>query len=128
VPGSNAKVSSALTVTAPSEREIVMTRVFEAPRQLVFEAITKPGHVVHWYGPRGRTLLTCQIDFRVGGAWRFIPRGPDGRNTRMKGAYKEITPPEGLVSTKSFDDYASELLNTLTLTEESGNTTLTPTT
>ncbi len=122
---SNAKTSSALTVTTPTERQIVMTRVFDAPRRLVFEAMTKPEHLVRWFGPHGWTLAVCQIDFRPGGAWRFVLRGPDGRDMGMRGVYQEITPPERFVSTESFDDYPGESLNTLTFSEKDGKTTFT---
>jgi uncharacterized protein YndB with AHSA1/START domain len=115
------------TVTTPSDREIVMTRVFDAPRSLVFDAYTKPEHLPHWFGPRGWTLPVCEVDLRPGGAWRFVLRGPDGTDMGMSGVYREIAPPERLVSTESFDDYPGESLNTLVLTEEDGKTTVTTT-
>lgn len=118
---------SATTFTTPSDREIVVTRVVDAPRRLVFEALTDPEHVPHWFGPRGWTLPVCQIDRRPGGAWRFVGRGPDGTKMGMRGAYQEITPPERLVSTESFDDYPGESLNTVILSEEDGKTTITVT-
>src|SRR3954462_9852969 len=98
----------ATTFTTPSDREIVITRVFDAPRRLVWEALTNPEHVPHWFGPRGWTLPVCQMDFRPGGAWRFVVHGPDGTDMGMRGVYQEITPPERLVSTESFDDYPGE--------------------
>ena len=122
---SNAKTSPALTVMTPTEREIVMTRVFDAPRRLVFEAMTKPEHLVRWFGPHGWTLAVCQIDFRPGGAWRFVLRGPDGTEMGMKGVYQDITPPERFVSTESFDDYPGESLNALIFSEKDGKTTFT---
>ena len=73
-----------------------MTRVFDAPRRLVFEAMTQPEHLVRWFGPHGWTLAACEVDFRPGGAWRFVLRGPDGRDMGMRGVYQEITPPERL--------------------------------
>ena len=115
------------TFSTPSDREIVITRVFAAPRRRVFEALTDPEHVPHWYGPRGWTLPVCAIDFRPGGAWRFVCRGPDGTDMGMRGVYREITPPERFVSTESFDDYPGESLNTLVLSEEDGGTTITTT-
>ena len=122
---SNAKTNAALMLTTTGEREIVMTRVFDAPRRLVFEAMTQPEHLVRWFGPHGWTLAVCQIDFRPGGAWRFVLRGPDGRDLGMSGVYKEITPPDRFISTESFDDYPGESLNTLTFSEEDGRTTFT---
>jgi uncharacterized protein YndB with AHSA1/START domain len=115
------------TFTTPSDREIVMTRLFDAPRALVFDAYTNPEHLPHWFGPRGWTLPVCEIDLRPGGSWRFVMRGPDGTEMGMSGVYQEIAPPERLVSTESFDDYPGETLNTLTLTEEDGKTTYTVT-
>jgi uncharacterized protein YndB with AHSA1/START domain len=117
----------ATTFTTPSDREIVITRVFDAPRRLVWEALTDPEHVPHWYGPRGWTLPVCEMDFRPGGAWRHICRGPDGMQMGMRGVYQEIMPPERFVSTESFDDFPGESLNTPTLTEEDGKTTITVT-
>ena len=102
-----------------------MTRVFDAPRRLVFDALTKPKLLRRWFGPRGWSLVACEADLKVGGAWRWVLRGPDGRDMGMRGVYQEITPPEWLVSTESFDDYPGESLNTLILSEEDGKTTFT---
>jgi len=121
----NANASSALTVATPSDREIVMTRVFDAPRHLVFEAWTKPEHLLRWFGPHSCPLVACEIDFCVGGAWRYILRGPDGRDMVMRGVYQDITRPERVISTESFDDYPGESINTMTFSEENGKTTLT---
>ena len=99
--------------------------MFDAPRRLVFEAMTNPEHVPHWYGPRGWTLPVCQIDLRPGGAWRYVMRSPDGTDMGLRGVFQEVMPPEGLVTTESFDDYPGESLNTLTLSEEEGRTTMT---
>src|SRR5215831_18353622 len=97
------KNTGTLKVTTPTDREIVMTRVFDAPRHMVFEALTKPELLKRWFGPRGWTLPVCEIDLRVGGAWRFVLHGPDGRDIGMRGVYKEIVPPERLVHSESFD-------------------------
>jgi uncharacterized protein YndB with AHSA1/START domain len=120
----SAKASSALTLTLQSDREIVLTRVFNAPRRLVFEALSQPEHLLQRFGPHRCPLVECQVDFRAGGSWRYILRGADGRKLGMKGVYQEIVPPERIVSTESFDDYPGESLNTVTLTEENGRTTL----
>jgi uncharacterized protein YndB with AHSA1/START domain len=125
MPASPAKASSALSVSTPSDCEIMMTRVFDAPRRLVFEAWTKPEHLLHWFGPHSCPIVSCEMDFRPGGAWRFILRGPGGKNLGMRGMYKEIAPFERLVSTESFDDFPGESLNTITLSEQDGKTTLT---
>ncbi len=119
------KNTGTLKVTLPTEREIAMTRVFDAPRRLVFDALTKPDLLRRWFGPRGWTLVVCKADLKVGGAWRWVLRGPDGKEMGMRGVYQEITPPERLVSTESFDDYPGESLNTLILSEEDGKTTFT---
>lgn len=121
----SANASPTLIVTLPSDREIVLTRVFRAPRRLVFEALSKPEHVLRWFGPRFCPIVRCEMDFRVGGAWRYMLRGPGGKQMGMRGVYREIEPPDRIVSTESFDDYpGTETLNTLTLTEENGRTTL----
>jgi uncharacterized protein YndB with AHSA1/START domain len=120
----SAKASSALTVTLPSDREVLLTRVFDAPRELVFEALTNPEHLRHWFGRRGWTLAECEVDLKVGGAWRYVLRGPNGRSLGMRGVYKQIHRPERLVSTEAFDGFPHESLVTTTLTEEGGRTTL----
>ena len=119
------KNTGTLKVSLPTEREVVMTRVFDAPRRLVFDALTKPELLKRWFGPRGWSLVVCEADLKVGGAWRWVLRGPDGRDMGMRGVYQEIMPPERLVSTESFDDYPGESLNTLILSEEDGKTTFT---
>ena len=117
-----------LQVTTPTEREIVMTRVFDAPRSLVFEAWTNPEHLPHWMlGPEGWTMPVCEIDLRPGGAWHFVWRRANGTEMAMSGMYKEVTPPERLVSTESWGGNWAETLNTLTLSEENGKTTITNT-
>jgi uncharacterized protein YndB with AHSA1/START domain len=127
-----------LVVDAVGEREIVMTRIVAAPRHLVFDAWTKPEHVARWLlGPGGSTMPTCRIDLRVGGAWRYILHGPNGMKMGMKGVYREISPPDRLVFTESLDDgaddsekgatpmYPGESINTITLVERAGMTTMT---
>jgi uncharacterized protein YndB with AHSA1/START domain len=115
------------TFATPSDREIVISRVFDAPRDLVFEAMTSPEHLPHWYGPRGWSLPLCEIDLRPGGSWHYVMRGPDGSEMGLRGVYREILPPERLVTTESFDDYPGESVNTLVLSEENGKTTVTAT-
>ena len=119
-----------LQITTPSEREIVMSRVFDAPRHLVFEAWTKPELLKRWLGVRGGwSMAVCEVDLRVGGAYRFVWRGPDGAEMGMGGVYREIVAPERLVATESFDDpwYPGEALDTTVLVEEGGKTTATTT-
>jgi len=120
-----ANPSAATTLTTPSEREIVITRVVAAPRRLVFAAYTSPEHVPHWMlGPEGWTMPVCEIDLRPGGAWRFVWRRSDGSEMAMHGVYHEIVPPERLVSTESWGDDWPETLNTLVLSETDGKTTI----
>jgi uncharacterized protein YndB with AHSA1/START domain len=119
-----------LQIPTPSEREIVMSRVFDAPRNLVFDAWTKPELLERWLGVRGGwSMVVCEVDLRVGGAYRFVWRGPDGAEMGMGGDYREIAPPERLVATESFDDpwYSGEALDTIVLVEEGGKTTATTT-
>jgi uncharacterized protein YndB with AHSA1/START domain len=121
-------VTDRLKVTARGDREIVMTRVFDAPRGLVFDAFTKPELVKRWlYGPDGWSLPVCEIDLRVGGRYRYVWRD-EARGIEMGagGVYREIVPPERLVFTEQFDDpwYAGEAIGTLRLTEQDGRTVL----
>ena len=119
-----------LTLTTPTDREIVMTRVFDAPRRLVFDALTKPELVRKWLlGPSGWTMPVCEIDLRVGGAYRYVWRHENGNEMGMGGVYREIARPERLVATENFDEswYPGEALDTTVLTEQKGKTTLTVT-
>lgn len=113
-----------LQVSLPTEREIVMTRVFEAPRRLVFDAMTKPELLKRWFGPRGWSLTVCEVDLKVGGAWRFVLGGPNGREMSMHGVYREIMRPEGSVHTEIIDPFPVESIVTTVLEEENGKTTL----
>ena len=123
-----ADTGNTTTFTTPSDREIVMTRVIDAPRGLVFDAWTSPEHLPNWMlGPDGWTMPVCEIDLRPGGAWRFVWRRSDGSEMAMRGVYQEVTPPERLVSTESWGPEWPETLNTLGLAEEDGQTTLTQT-
>jgi uncharacterized protein YndB with AHSA1/START domain len=117
-----------LKVTTPSDLEIAMTRVFNAPRHLVFDALTKPELVRQWLlGPPGWTMPVCEIDLRVGGAYRYVWRQDTGREMGMGGVFREIVPHERIVCTELFDEawYAGEALVTNVLVEQGGKTTLT---
>lgn len=98
------KNSTTTTVTRPSEREFVMERLFDAPRELVWQAWTKPEHLVHWWGPKGWTLPVCKIDFRPGGIWHYCMRGPKGEESWGKAVYREIDEPERIVYLDTFAD------------------------
>lgn len=121
------KNTGTLQVTTPTDREIVLTRVFDAPRSLVFDAFTKPELLKRWFGPRGWTLVVCEVDLRVGGGFRFVMRGPDGTEMGMRGVYRELAPPDHSVHVESFDDYPGESQVTSVMVEKDGKTTLTAT-
>jgi uncharacterized protein YndB with AHSA1/START domain len=95
--------TSETTFTLPSDREIVMSRVFNAPRELVFKAATEPQHVARWWGPRDLSTTLCEGDLRPGGAWRTVHRDAQGNEFPFKGVYREIVPPARIVQTQIFD-------------------------
>ena len=110
--------------------DIVMTRVFDAPRDMVFDALTQPELVQRWLlGPPGWTMPVCKIDLKVGGAYRYVWRNEDGREMGMGGVYREIARPDCLVHTEKFDQawYPGEALITTILTEKASCTTMTVT-
>jgi uncharacterized protein YndB with AHSA1/START domain len=109
-----------------------MTRVFDAPREAVFDAWTKPEHLTRWFGSRTNKMIVCEVDLRVGGAWRFVWRLTEDQEMGIHGEYREIVRPERLVNTEIFEgEYAESMggeeggLNTLTLEERDGKTTMT---
>jgi uncharacterized protein YndB with AHSA1/START domain len=123
-----ARSSSALNVTLPSDREIVMTRVFDAPRRIVFKALTNCEHLKHWWGPRRYEITSCTMDFRPGGAYRIVQRGADGAEFGFRGEYREIVPPERIVQTFEFEGMPGHVsVETLTLVEQDGKTIYTST-
>ena len=112
-----------LTVTTPSDLEIKMVRVFDAPRTLVFEAHSNPEHVKHWWG-RGNPL-DCEMDFRVGGRYRFVEHAPDG-DWAFRGEYRDIQAPHRIVQTFEFEGMPGHICEeTMDLTEDGGRTTVT---
>jgi uncharacterized protein YndB with AHSA1/START domain len=118
----------ALKVITPSGREIAMTRVFDAPRSLVFDALIKPELVKQWMlGPPGWSMPVCEISLSVGGAYRFLLRGPDAAEMGVRGVIREILAPERFAVTERFDEawYPGEALITYVLVEVGGQTTLT---
>jgi uncharacterized protein YndB with AHSA1/START domain len=118
-----------LTVTTPSDREIVMTRVFDAPRDLVFEAHSSCEHMSKWWGPRRYEVGSCEMDFRPGGAWRIVHRTPGGETEHgFRGEFREIVRPERIVWTFEWEGMPGHIsVDTLTLEEHDGKTTLTAT-
>lgn len=117
---------SELIVTTPTDLEIVMTREFDAPRDLVFLAHSSCEHMSHWWGPRKYEIAGCEIDFREGGKWRIVHRGPDGDEHAFRGEYREIVPPERITWTFEYEGFPGHVsVETLTLEEHDGKTTLT---
>lgn len=118
-------------LTTRGDREIVMTRDFDAPRRLVFDAFTKPELVKQWLlGPPGWSMPVCEIDLRVGGAYRYVWRHTtNGNEMGMGGVYREIAAPERIVATEKFDEawYPGEAVGTLVFLEQGGKTTVTQT-
>jgi uncharacterized protein YndB with AHSA1/START domain len=122
--------TATLQVEARGDREIVMTREFNAPRHLVYEALTKPELIRRWLGVfSGWSMAVCEVDLRVGGSYRYLWRGPDGAELGMRGTYREIVPNERIVSTEAFDEswYPGDAVDTAQLVEKAGRTTLTTT-
>jgi uncharacterized protein YndB with AHSA1/START domain len=125
----------------PANRELVITRIFAAPRELVFKAFTECERLMRWWGPKGSTLPVCKIDLRVGGVWHYCMRSPEGQDSWGTGVYREIVEPERIVYTDSFSDaegnvvpashygmsgdWSLELLVTVTFEEHEGKTKLT---
>ena len=134
----DAKNNAASTPTTPSDREFVITRVFDAPRELVWKAHTECEHLMHWWGPKGFTMRSCKLDLRPGGIFHYRLRSPDGRDMWGKFIYREIVAPERLVFIVSFSDeqegvtrhpmspaWPLETLSTMTFAEDDGGTKLT---
>ena len=121
--------SDTFQVTTPSDQEIRMTRLFDAPRRLVFEAMTKPEHVKQWWGRLGEgySVPVCEIDLRPGGAWRFVNRHPNGEAV-FYGVYREIAAPDRLVFTEIYEPFPdAESIVSSVFTEENGKTRMTVT-
>jgi uncharacterized protein YndB with AHSA1/START domain len=116
------------TFTTPTPTDVVAVRIFDAPRELVFAAHTEPEHLQRWLlGPDGWTMPICEVDLRIGGAWRYGWQKPeDGRAFEMSGVYLEVDAPERVVFTERFEDNP-ESVSTLELAELDGRTTMTMT-
>jgi uncharacterized protein YndB with AHSA1/START domain len=119
-----------LQISTPSERELAMTRVFDAPASMVFDAWTKPELIKRWLGVFGGwSFAVCEVDLRVGGSYRYVWRGPDGMQMGMGGIYREIVRPKRLVCTEKFDEswYPGDAVDTTVFVEKDGRTTVTTT-
>src|SRR4029079_14469291 len=111
-----------------SDREIIITPVFDAPRELVFQAWTSPDHIASWWGPNGFTTTTEVMEFRAGGSWKHVMHGPDGRNYPNDKVYLEIVPPERIVFTNRGGEDGGpqiEFRSTVTFEDLGGKTRLT---
>ena len=120
--------TSALQITTPTDREVVITRVVDAPRGMVFDAFTKPDLVRRWMlGPPGSTMPVCEIDLRVGGKYRYVWENADGQRMAMGGTFTEIVRPSRMVATQVFDEdwTGGETLVTTEIVEKNGKTTIT---
>ncbi|MGQ0798088.1 MAG: SRPBCC family protein [Methanobacteriota archaeon] len=118
-----------LKLTLPTDREIVLTRVFDARRERVFKAFTDSNVIPEWWGPRGFTTTVDKMDVRAGGAWRYVARGPDGKENAFGGVYREIVAPERLVYTFEWEGMPGHvLIETITFEElPAGKTKVTAT-
>jgi uncharacterized protein YndB with AHSA1/START domain len=117
--------SGTAKVTLPADEQILITREFDAPKHLVYKAWTTPELVRRWWNANRGEVTTCEIDLRVGGTWRYVMVTPDGMEVGFHGEYREIVPNERIVSTEVFEGMPeAAALNTLTLAEEDGRTTL----
>jgi uncharacterized protein YndB with AHSA1/START domain len=113
-------------VAEPGKPTIVTRRVVAAPRALVFDAFTKPEHLRRWMGPRALAMVSCVSDLRVGGAWRMVYRGPDGKEFGFHGEFREVVRPERIVRTFVFEPFPDQqAVETFTLDEKDGKTTVT---
>ena len=129
MPVKSAANSETFAVTTPADREIRLTRLFDAPRDLVFEAMTKPEHIRRWWGclGEGYSVPVCEVDLKVGGKWRFVNRHPQG-DAEFYGEYREIAPPDRLVFTEIYAPFPdAPSLVTAEFTEENGKTRMTVT-
>jgi uncharacterized protein YndB with AHSA1/START domain len=122
----SAAISGKTTYSRQSDTELVATRVFDAPRELVFDAHTRPEHVKQWLlGPDGWTMPICEIDLRPGGKWRYVWRNASGGDEfSMSGEFTEVNRPSRIVSTERFNDNPSANTNINDFTEENGRTTM----
>lgn len=118
----------ALQITTPSDREIAMTRLFDAPRRLVYDAYTKPELVRRWAaGPEGWSFAECEMDVRVGGTWRWLLLGPSGERMGLGGVYQEVVPLEKIASTEAYDEpwYEGEAVSSVTFADNGAGTRIT---
>jgi uncharacterized protein YndB with AHSA1/START domain len=117
------------TLTLPSEREIQMSRVFDAPRELVYQAMTDPNLIPQWWGLRSTTTTIDKFEPKPGGAWRFVQKGPDGREDAFRGEFRELVPPERVVQTFEWEGMPGHIIvDSMTLEDLGGKQTRVTTT
>ncbi|WP_210297577.1 SRPBCC domain-containing protein [Bradyrhizobium sp. 2S1] len=126
----DARVDKTLRITTPSDLEFAMTRQFDAPRHLVFDAMTRPEYLVRWLGCEEMAMPVCEVDLRVGGRYRYVFRSSDGIEHVLTGTFREVVRPDRIAfgETFSMPGFTSdEYLVTSTFVEAAGTTTLTTT-
>ena len=116
------------TITTPTEREIHIERVFDAPRDLVFEVYTDPELIPEWWGPRESPAVVDRMDVRTGGDWRFVVRNEDGSETAFRGTYREVSPPERIVQTFEWEGMPGHVCVETAVFEDLGDRTKVTTT
>jgi uncharacterized protein YndB with AHSA1/START domain len=115
-----------MRVTTPTEREIMITREIDAPRDLVYAALTSAEHIPHWWGRAKSTLSHCEIDARPGGRWRFVERDPDGNEFGFRGEFRELDPPARIVQTFEWEGLPGHIsVETMTLDDLGSRTRIT---
>jgi uncharacterized protein YndB with AHSA1/START domain len=115
--------ANTVTVSLVSDHEIILSRDFDAPRELVFEAFSKPEHVARWWGQKDSTLPVCEMDFRPGGAWRFVEHAADGNDYGFRGEYRDIVRPERITWTFEFEGAPGHIVvETMTFEDLGGRT------
>lgn len=118
--------TNTLRVTTPTEREIMITREFDAPRELVYAVLTSAEHIPHWWGRAHSTLAQCELDARPGGRWRFVERDPDGNEFAFRGQFRELDPPARLVQTFEWEGLPGHIsVETMTLEDLGSRTRIT---
>jgi uncharacterized protein YndB with AHSA1/START domain len=117
--------SGTAVVTLPADNEILITREFDAPRHLVYEAWTNPEHIRRWWSAKRGEVTVCEVDLRVGGSWRYVMIADGGMEVGFHGEYREIVPNERIVSTEVYEGMPdAKALNTITFAEDDGRTTI----
>ena len=120
--------AAAATITTPTDREIHIERIFDAPRERVFAVYTDPELIPEWWGPRGTKATVDQMDVRPGGSWRFVERDDDGGETAFRGTYREVTPPERIVQTFEWEGMPGHVCVETAVFEDLGDQTKVTTT